>query len=148
MLTWKDDEDAESMYTEWRSQTLKYVAAVLRAHPEFWGGKPDIIESECDPYPLPEKGAATVEGIVRRIATAHKISTERLRGFDKDRRSIRARQEAWLLCQQIGINIKTICDYFHNRDHTTIIHGINRVQGKAKPRKRPSRRRANCKTHS
>jgi chromosomal replication initiator protein len=67
--------------------------------------------------------------IMERVAEAHDLSVEALRGPCRRRQFAWPRQEAFLLCREMAKrSLPDIGRRFGNRDHTTVISGLRSVE--------------------
>lgn len=87
---------------------------------------------EASPFnPNQDVRTRAVTDIVHLVGVRHQVTIEEMRGFSKIRKIIRARQEAYCVLRDRGMTLQAIGDYF-KRDHTTVMSGITRHQGRAK----------------
>ncbi len=80
---------------------------------------------------LHEKAAVapTIDQISRLVARRYAVSLRELRGNSRKRATVRARAAAiWLARKWTGQSYSRIGEYFHKRDHTTILHACRTFQ--------------------
>lgn len=129
----KDEPEEAAMHAKMRQETLGYVAAVLMAHPEYWGETPDI--TQFDPYPTtPEDAKCLMDSVARSVARLYKLEVDAVLGYEKSDAAVMARQDAWLICSQVGFSLSVIAKHFGGRDHSTVLHGIMALKGKDRRR--------------
>ena len=98
---------------------------------------PPVKEPEPDPVWVPERvprfifvKATSMAGVVAEVANKYGISRGELLGHSRRGHLIRPRFEAYYRCyRELGKSLPQIGAYFE-RDHTTILHGIRRMEGK------------------
>lgn len=71
--------------------------------------------------------ARTLVKITAAVAEKHNMTPAQMRGPQRIPEYCAARFEAWKLAREMGYSLPSIARYF-NRDHSTIIHGLRRVQ--------------------
>lgn len=78
---------------------------------------------------IEEESRPDVGDIVRAIALKHMISPAIIIGPRRDRAAVAARYEAMALAYQRrpDLSLSQIARYFGNRDHTTIIHAVQKM---------------------
>ena len=66
--------------------------------------------------------------IINETALEHDISREELLSPTRTLRVVRIRQLAMWRCRQAGISLPVIGRYFGNRDHTTVLHAVRKIE--------------------
>lgn len=107
----------------------------LQAHAE-------LMESEIDTemardilklQDLNEKPAATLESVCRASSQYFKIAVADLKSKSRNKDIVRARHIAWYLSKNIvGATFNEIAQYYSNRDHSSVIHGVNKISNNLK----------------
>jgi len=70
----------------------------------------------------------TIHAIIQVVADELKISTALIRGPVRDAKVCRARQIAMYLARQLsGKSLPQIAKVMGDRDHTTVMHGVNKI---------------------
>lgn len=107
---------AESLGRTLSEEIVKTALAGRIVRPEI--GTEDIIKSVCDYY---------------------KIRPSQLKGQKRDSFLVKPRQVAmYLLKKEFGLTYSEIGNILGGRDHTTIMHGVNKVEGLVLENKVPS----------
>jgi hypothetical protein len=70
--------------------------------------------------------------IINETALEHGISREELLSPNRTLRVVRIRQLAMWRCRQAGVSLPTIGRYFGNRDHTTVMHAVRKIEAEMK----------------
>jgi chromosomal replication initiator protein len=66
--------------------------------------------------------------IIKKVAQSFDVSEEEILGQIRTQRIARARQVAmYLLKKELGITLTVIASYLKRKDHTTVIHGIDKI---------------------
>ncbi len=82
---------------------------------------------------LNEKPAATLESVCRASSQYFKIAVADLKSKSRNKDIVRARHIAWYLSKNIvGVTFKEIAQYYSNRDHSSVIHGVNKISNNLK----------------
>lgn len=77
---------------------------------------------------LNEKPAATLESVCRASSQYFKIPVADLKSKSRSKDIVRARHIAWYLSKNIvGSTFIEIAQYYGNRDHSSVIHGVNKI---------------------
>ena len=107
----------------------------LQAHAE-------LMESEIDTEmarkilklsEVNERPASTLESVSRATAQYYKIAVPDLRSKSRSKEYVRARHIAWYLSYRIvGATYKEIAKYYSNRDHSSVMYGVNKVSSDLK----------------
>lgn len=114
-----------------REQTLGYIAAVLRAHPELAPQEPPEVFID-DPYPkslvyvppmLSFRGLHTITADVSR---ASGVPPRELCGNNRSRHIVRARWECFARARAEGYSLPMIGRYY-KKDHTTVFYALWRM---------------------
>lgn len=63
--------------------------------------------------------------VIRGVADDFGVSFERIMGNLRTKKVVIARREAYRRCREMGLSYPEI-GYIMNRDHTTVLYGINR----------------------
>jgi chromosomal replication initiator protein len=102
----------------------------LQAHAE-------LIEAEIDSemardilklQSYDEKPASTLESVCRAASHYYKIPVADLRSKTRSKDVVRARHISWYLSKNIvGATYEEIGQYYSNRDHSSVIHGVNKI---------------------
>lgn len=74
-----------------------------------------------------EYHSSLLDELAAEICTETGLTLADIRGHDRRRYFVRARQLLMFKARQAGISISEI-GRFVNRDHTTVLHGVNRIQ--------------------
>lgn len=76
-----------------------------------------------------EKRVITPEYIIRTVAEHFDITPEDIVGSKRNSKVVYPRQICMFLCREMtNVPLKTIGNYIGNRDHTTIMHGIEKIE--------------------
>jgi len=87
---------------------------------------------EASPFnPNKDVRSRAITDIVKAIAVKNGVTFEEIRSYTRIRKVTRARQEAYCVLRDRGMSLQAIADYF-KRDHTTVMSGITRHQGRVK----------------
>jgi hypothetical protein len=70
--------------------------------------------------------------IINETALEHDIPREELLSPTRTLRLVRIRQLAMWRCRQAGISLPVIGRYFGNRDHTTVLHAVRKIEAEMK----------------
>ena len=65
--------------------------------------------------------------IINETALEHDISRDQLLSPDRTHHTVRIRQLAMWRCRQAGVSLPVIGRYFGNRDHTTVLHAVRKI---------------------
>lgn len=97
----------------------------------------DIMEAEIDTemardilklQEINERPAATLESVCRASSQYFKIAVPDLRSKSRSKNIVKARHIAWYLSKNIvGATFMEIGKYYSNRDHTSVMHGVNKI---------------------
>lgn len=102
----------------------------LQAHAELMESEIDteMARSILKLSELNERPAATLESVCRASAQYYKIAVPDLRSKSRNKEYVKARHIAWYLSYNIvGATYKEIAKYYSNRDHSSVIHGVNKI---------------------
>ena len=66
--------------------------------------------------------------IINETALEHGIPRQRLLSPDRTQYTVRIRQLAMWRCRQAGVSLPVIGRYFGNRDHTTVLHAVRKIE--------------------
>jgi len=81
--------------------------------------------SDLLPGAKPENPECQMAQICLDVAKRHRVSVSDLRGHSRLRTLAQARQQAYRMCRDKGFSYPEIGRFFGNRDHTTVIYGID-----------------------
>jgi chromosomal replication initiator protein len=71
---------------------------------------------------------ATLEGIAKSTSQYFKVTLADIRSKSRNKEIVRARHISWYLSKHlIDATLKEIAKYYGGRDHSSVIHGVNRV---------------------
>jgi|SRR4051794_21682832 hypothetical protein len=70
--------------------------------------------------------------IINETATEHGITPDELISPTRTLRLVRIRQLAMWRCRQAGVSLPKIGRYFGNRDHTTVLHAVRKIEAEMK----------------
>jgi chromosomal replication initiator protein len=108
---------------------------LLQAHAELMEAEIDV-EMARDILKLKDyrdRPAATLESVCKQASQHFKIPVADLRSKSRSKEIVRARHIAWNLSKNIvGATFKEIAQYYSNRDHSSVIHGVNKISAQAK----------------
>ena len=80
-----------------------------------------------------EKRVITPEYIISIVAEHYNVTTADLCGNKRSSKIVMPRQIAMYLCREIlDTSLKTIGKNLGNRDHTTVMHGIEKIENELK----------------
>jgi len=80
-----------------------------------------------------DRPAATLESVCKTSSQYFKISAADLRSKSRSKEMVKARHISWYLSKNIvGATFKEIAIYYGNRDHSSVIHGVNKISEKLK----------------
>lgn len=102
----------------------------LQAHAELMESEIDteMAKSILKLSELNEKPAATLESVCRASAQYYKIAVPDLRSKARNKDYVKARHVAWYLSYHfVKATYKEIASYYSNRDHTSVLHGVNKI---------------------
>lgn len=127
-----------SLEQNMRSETRAFARRMLDVHPELFSGRlSDLIETEADdipspvktePKPLPLEDCTAIAEVAAFVAAYHGLTLAQLRGESRRAHIVAARHQAFYIChKQLCRSLPKIGRYF-NRDHTTVLHGIRKVE--------------------
>ncbi len=75
-----------------------------------------------------EKPASTLESVCRAASHYYKIPVADLRSKARSKDVVKARHISWYLSKNIvGATYEEIGQYYSNRDHSSVIHGVNKI---------------------
>ena len=75
------------------------------------------------------KNKVSVQKILNTVASYYGLSVSQLTGKSKNERYVFPRQVSiYLIRDQLGLSLKKIGDIFSNRDHSTIMHSLNKIE--------------------
>src|SRR4051812_34274776 len=66
--------------------------------------------------------------IINETGLEHGIAREEMIGQGRTHHIVRIRQLAMWRCRQAGVSLPTIGRYFGNRDHTTALHAVRKIE--------------------
>jgi chromosomal replication initiator protein len=108
---------------------------LLQAHAELMEAEIDV-EMARDILKLKDirdRPAATLESVCKQASQHFKIPVADLRSKSRSKEIVRARHIAWHLSKNIvGATFKEIAQYYSNRDHSSVIHGVNKISQQSK----------------
>ncbi|MCR9203323.1 MAG: chromosomal replication initiator protein DnaA [Halobacteriovoraceae bacterium] len=107
----------------------------LQAHAELMESEIDteMARSILKLSEINERPAATLESVCRASAQYHKIAVPDLRSKSRNKEYVKARHIAWYLSYHfVGSTYKEIAKYYSNRDHSSVIHGVNKISDNLK----------------
>lgn len=82
-----------------------------------------------DLLPGHEAKALTAEEIIRATASAYGFTVEEVKGKSRRQPLVLCRQVAMYLCRDLtDLSLPKIGDHFGGRDHTTVIHSVDKVR--------------------
>ena len=116
-----------------KEPAVRLVYPEPQKYPEPLDQKPAELEPEpvaIAPAPIPQVIPETPAQIVlREVAEKHNMSVSQLRSAARLKAYVGARQEAsYRLNTELGFSLKQIGNMLGRRDHTTILHAINRYK--------------------
>ena len=80
-----------------------------------------------------DRPAASLESVCKQASQHFKIPVADLRSKSRSKEIVRARHIAWHLSKNIvGATYKEIAQYYANRDHSSVIHGVNKISQQSK----------------
>lgn len=102
----------------------------------------DLMEAEIDTemardilklQDLNDRPAATLESVCRASSQYFKVSVGDLKSKSRNKDIVKARHIAWYLSKNIvGATFIEIAKYYGNRDHSSVIHGVNKISDNLK----------------
>ncbi len=102
----------------------------------------DLMEAEIDTemardilklQDINDRPAATLESVCRASSQYFKVSVGDLKSKSRNKDIVRARHIAWYLSKNIvGATFIEIAKYYGNRDHSSVIHGVNKITDNVK----------------
>lgn len=112
-------------------RALEGAVLKLIATADLCGGEIDVdlvrsVVSDLNPVQVRTPKPAEITGLV---ADAYGVTVPELRSAGRTRRLVVPRQLAMLLTKTLtSLSLKEIGKHFGNRDHTTVLHGIQRAE--------------------
>lgn len=77
----------------------------------------------------PDKDRELADAIIQRVSGIYDIKTEAIVGRSRKKHIAEARQVAmYLMREKVDFPLKRVGLYLGNRDHSTIIHGVSKIQ--------------------
>ncbi len=108
---------------------------LLQAHAELMEAEIDV-EMARDILKLSDirdRPCATLESVCKQASQHFKIPVADLRSKSRSKEIVRARHIAWSISKNIvGATFKEIAQYYSNRDHSSVIHGVNKISQQSK----------------
>lgn len=102
----------------------------------------DLMEAEIDTemardilklQDLNDRPAATLESVCRASSQYFKVSVGDLKSKSRNKDIVKARHIAWYLSKNyVGATFIEIAKYYGNRDHSSVIHGVNKISDNLK----------------
>jgi chromosomal replication initiation ATPase DnaA len=100
-------------------KAIERIAALEKPKPK---PKPRIMDkAEHDAH-------VAMSEIAKTVAQQYGMTVERLKSHDRRTIFSVPRRKAWKLCHDAGYSLPMIGRCFGGRDHTTILHGIRRLE--------------------
>ncbi len=83
--------------------------------------------------PSEEMHSITIENIAKSVSQYYKIPLADLKSKSRNKDIVKARHIAWYLSKKlIDATLKDIAKYYGGRDHSSVIHGINKITEQVK----------------